>query len=175
MMRARWMAVVALLAAVAVAAPACGGDDSTTTAEKSSGSRSTTTERASESDPSDSGSDSGSSDSSSDSGTSDTLPDMSDMGALGDCLQVASTWAGLALSALGSPEDAKKARDQAEELKSSLPADLHDDLDTVAEAYATVAEKGLIEGADALDTPEFNKANKNIEAYLDKTCSGPGN
>lgn len=95
-----------------------------------------------------------------------------DAAALNRCLEIAGSWAGLRLAALGSPDDARQARADAEELKANLPDSLHDDVDVVAAAFGEVAEKGIVDGAAALDTPEFLQANQAIEAHLTRNCGG---
>ena len=89
---------------------------------------------------------------------------------LEECIAIAGTYAGLAMSALGGEEAAKEALDAVEDLDTKLPSELDDALDTVAEAYSTVAEKGILDGAEALDTDEFKEADAEIQAYLDETC-----
>lgn len=157
-MRSKFMAVAALLAVFAVAAPACGGDD-----EEPASASSDQRETATTADSGDSGSEGDGGDTS--------VPDLSDLGNMGECLEIAGTWANIALAALGGPEDAERAREQAEDLKSSLPEDLHDDIDTVADGFATVAEEGIM-NSEALESPEFEKANDAIDQYLTETCGG---
>lgn len=155
--RLRWAAVAATLL-VALVAPACGGDDETaeTGAEKSSEERRTTTTAEDSED-----------------GSEGTIPDFGDeLGDVGDCLEAAAAYASLALSALSSEDGAAEAQKQAEALKDQLPEELHDEIDVVAEAFGKVSSEGLIEGAEALDSPEFNKANGAIEEYFTETCGG---
>jgi hypothetical protein len=104
----------------------------------------------------------------------DVLPDLDlpDLGVAEDCLAVLETYAGLAASAIGGPEAAAEARAAAEELKTSLPEDLHDDLDVIADAYAGIAEDGFLDGLGSFDDPEFATANENINAYLQENCGG---
>jgi hypothetical protein len=144
----------------------CGDDekaDDTTELESDGSKASDTTEADSN--------DSSSSDSSSDEPDLSDLGDM-DLGNLDECMTVAATYAGLAMSALGGEEAAKEALSQLDELKTELPSDLEDDLDVIAEAYGEVADKGIIDGADALDSDEFNEADANIQAWLEETCGG---
>jgi hypothetical protein len=101
-------------------------------------------------------------------------PDLSlpDLGEVDECLEVASVYAGLAFSAIGGPEAAQQARERLEELKARLPEDLHDDLDVVADTFDRIAEEGIFGGADALEDPAFEEANRAIEAYLREACGG---
>jgi hypothetical protein len=174
-MRSRTLAalVVACLATFALAG--CGDDS----ADGSGGD--STKELASTPGSGDSGSDSGSSD--------DTLPDlsdltipedlsdmsipdMSDFGDLGDCMTQATAYASIALSALGGDNSGVSAENALAEMKSSLPDDLKDDIEVVANAYRTVAEEGFIEGGEAMDTPEFEEADAAISKYFEDTCGG---
>jgi len=78
------------------------------------------------------------------------------------------------LTALGGKEAAEQAEDALDKLKGELPDELHDDLETLAEAYAVLATEGLMEGSEALDSPEFTEASDRISAYFEKEC-GSGN
>jgi hypothetical protein len=177
--------VVACLAALFVTG--CGDDS-----EGGSGGDSTK-ELASTPGSGDSGSDTGSdSGSDSGSGSSDgsemTLPDMDDLedladgsipdfdefGDLGDCMSQATAYASLAMSALGGDDSGKSAEKALKEMKATLPKDLHDDLDVLADAYKKVAKDGFIEGGEAMDTPEFQQADEAISAYFEETCGGGG-
>ena len=74
------------------------------------------------------------------------------------------------MSALGGEDAAKEAQEAVEKLKADLPDELDDALDTVGDAYGEVADKGLIDGAEALDTDEFKEADEKINAYLEEAC-----
>ena len=101
-----------------------------------------------------------------------SIPDMDDFGDLGDCMSQATAYASLAMSALGGKDSAETAEKAIEEMKSALPADLADDIEVLGEAYRKVAEDGIIEGGEAMDTPEFEKADKAVSDYFEKTCGG---
>lgn len=175
-MRTRMLIPVGLLVLGGLVAPACGGDDSSDTAAKTSDERTD----SGNSDSGDSGS--GSSDSGgSDSGSSSdsTLPDVGDITEsipglenMGDCLDLAASYSSLYLEALGGADGAKDAQAKAKEMKSQLPDDLHDDIDVVADAIGEVADKGIVNGSDALSTSEYEDANTAITDYLTKECGG---
>ena len=158
--------VVACIATFLIAG--CGDDSGNASGGNS------TKELASTPGSGDSGSDT---DTGSDSGSSDdtlpdigdmSLPDMSDFDDLGDCMAAATAFGGLAAAAMGAG-DAESALDQ---LKADLPEELSDDLQTLADGYATLREQGIIEGAEALDTPEFRTATERIAEYFEDECSG---
>lgn len=182
-MKFRSLLAVALAGALALSATGCGGDD-----EDAAGSSAPTTV-AEDSNVRDSGDDgdtgtdgdSGSvgdgdaTGGSSDDGDSPVgAGSMPDFGKLGDCMNAGLSYAGLALSAMGGPDGAKMAKEAAEALKDTLPKDLHDDLEVVAKAFATVAEKGIMQAGDALDSKEFEKADDAISKYFDKVCGTEG-
>src|SRR4051794_20125738 len=174
-MRSRVMATLVVVCLTGFLA-GCGDDS-----EGASGGNST---KELESTPAsgDSGSGSGS-----DSGSSDTtdmsIPDLHDLedlaggsipdfGDLGDCMQQATAYASLAMSALGGDDSGKSAENALKEMKSSLPDDLKDDIEVLADAYKKVAKDGFIKGGEAMDTPEFQKADDPISAYFEETCGG---
>lgn len=175
--------IITTLVAVAMAAiftVGCGdvADDKATNRDSNSesGKDSGSSNDSSSNDDSSDGGSSSDSDSSSDSGSDDatdmSIPDLSDFGNLGECMEAAAAYAGIALSALGGEDAAKDAEKALEGMKANLPDELHDDLELVANAYATMAKEGLIEGGEAVDTPEFNEASERISDYFDKECGG---
>jgi hypothetical protein len=110
---------------------------------------------------------------------STSIPDLDDLtesipglGELGDCMEIAAAYGSLYFEALGGADGAEQAQEKAEELKSVLPEDLHDDIDIVAETIGQVAEEGLFSGSDALSSPEYLEADQAITAYLDEQCGG---
>jgi hypothetical protein len=109
----------------------------------------------------------------------DSIPDLDDLTEsvpgleeMGDCMEIAAAYGSLYFEALGGADGAAQAQEKAEDLKSVLPEDLHDDIDVVAEAIGTVAEEGLFSGTDALSSPEYLAADEAITAYLDEQCGG---
>ena len=160
-MKSRLIAGALLLGLVALVVPACSDGN---TVESGS-------EKTSETRPGGSSSKGGGS---KDGGSSDTsIPDLGSVaGSMGSCMEVAGAYASLALGALGGPEGAKKSQQQAEQLKQKLPAELADDIDVVAQTFGKIADQGFLDGAGALNDPEFTKANRNITDYLQTTCSG---
>jgi len=159
---------VLLCAVVGLAVPACSSDNTVEAgSQKTSGSRPSTTEGSSSKD-------SGSSEGSKGSGGSNsTLPDLGSIaGGMGDCLEVAGSYAGLALGVLDGADGAKKSQKQAEQLKAKLPADLSDDIDVVAATFGRIAKAGVLDGASELNDPAFTKANDNITNYLQSECGG---
>lgn len=153
-----------LVALLAVVIPACGGAKTVESgSQKTSPSRPSTT----------SGSGSTSNNGSGGSGSSDTLPDLGAVaGSMGSCMEVAGTYASLALGVLEGPSGAAKSQKQAERLKSKLPASLSADIDVVAATFGRIAKDGVLNGAAALEDPAFTKANRNITDYLQSQCGG---
>ena len=115
----------------------------------------------------------------SDSGASDSSGAISDLnkalselgdGKLTDCLTLYTSYGALYAAALGGKDAVATAETSVDELKSKLPKALSDDLDVVAAAIKKVGTDGLIKGGEALSTPEYEKADKNISAFFEKTC-----
>jgi len=91
-------------------------------------------------------------------------------GKLTDCITLYTTYGALYAAALGGKDAVATAETSVDELKSKLPSALSDDLDVVALAIKKVGTDGLIKGGEALSTPEYEKADKNITAFFEKTC-----
>jgi len=168
-MRLRLLVPLTLFALGAVIAPACSSGDDDTAA-------STSNDR-------DSDADSGGDSSGGSSGSEDTtdpedfdlgdIPDeISGLGEMSDCFSLAATYGSLYFEALGGGDGAKGAEAKAEQMKEQLPESLHDDIDVIADAIGTVAEEGIINGSDALDTDEYNEANDAISKYFEQECDG---
>lgn len=154
--------------------PACGGDDSV---EKTSEERTGTDEQSSGSEDEGSKEDDGGSGSGDEEGSDNTIPDLDDLTEsipgleqMSDCLEITAAYGSLYFEALGGADGAEAALQKAEELKSVLPEDLHDDIDVVADAIGQVAEEGLFSGSEALDSPEYHAADEAITEYLAEQC-----
>lgn len=136
------------------------GDDTTeTTAE---------TSRSEDSKSDDSRADKPSRSDSTDGGAS--APDELDLGSFGNCLEVAGTYAGIHLSALGAGDEEAKAELQRslDQIKGEVPPDIQDDLQVIADGVAK--SKNLTELGEFWDSDEYKKANENVEKYLDEQC-----
>lgn len=167
-MRLRHLLPITLLAVGALIAPACSGDDSSDTASGSSNDRDTAS-------PTTGSSDSNDSENPGDvPGLDDLTESIPGLGDMGDCINQAAAFSSLYFEALGGEGGAKEAQKKAEELKQSLPSDLHDDLDVISEAIGKVADEGLLSGTDALDTEEYKKAEEAISKYFQEECGGGG-
>jgi hypothetical protein len=155
------LTAVLLVAASLLSVTGCGDDN------KSSGSATAS------STPAEKKSDPGSSDSSDSSGAisdlNKALAELGD-GKLTDCITLYTTYGALYAAALGGKDAVATAETSVDELKSKLPSALSDDLDVVALAIKKVGTDGLIKGGEALSTPEYEKADKNISAFFEKTC-----
>lgn len=167
-MRLRFFVPFALLALGALLAPACSGDDESDTAARTSEERDSSGEEDS-GDTDSGGSGSDESDIPDLDDITDSLPDMGD---LEDCFQLAATYSSLYLEALGGEDGARDAQKKAEELKDQLPDGLHEDIDVVADAIGEVAEEGLLSGSAALETPEYQEADRAITDHLQEECGG---
>jgi len=174
-MKFRSLLAVALAGAMVLAAAGCSDDedsasDTTTTTVRESDSKKDSDPPADDSSSDDPSTDDSSSDDADTPVSSDSDTEVPDFGQLGDCMSAGLAYAGLAMSALGGPEGAKAAREAADAMKSTIPKDLHDELDVVTKAFATVAEKGIVAGGEAMDSKEFEKADEKLSAYFDEVC-----
>jgi hypothetical protein len=106
----------------------------------------------------------------------DGLDQLDDIGGqLGDCLAIAAAYGVLFTDAF--LPGASGLEDSVNDFKDRLPSELHDDVDTIAAAFATIDDQGILAAGDALDTDEFNNANDAITQYLEVECQSldPGN
>jgi len=101
--------------------------------------------------------------------TGSTGPSGTD-GGLADCGEILKAYAQLAASAAKGKDAAASAEKTLDDLAAKLPANLQDDLAVVADAFGQIASKGVVEGASALTTSEFVKANEHILGYLRDDC-----
>lgn len=171
-MRLRHMLPIPLLLLGALVAPACSSDDSSDTASGSSNERESGADTGDTGDTGDSG-DSGS--------NPDEVPGLDDLTEsipglddMGDCITQATAFSSLYLEALGGEDGARDAQKKAEELKSVLPEDLHDDIEVISNAIGEVAEEGLLSGSDALESKEYKAAEQAIQKYFEKECGSGG-
>ena len=65
---------------------------------------------------------------------------------------------------------AASAKKTLDDLAAKLPADLQGDLAVVADAFGQIAANGVVDGASALTSSEFVKANEHILGYLRDDC-----
>jgi hypothetical protein len=91
-------------------------------------------------------------------------------GGLARCGEILRAYGRLAATAIQGEDAAANARETLEGLADELPADLQDDLTVVGDAFGTIAEEGVVQGASALTTSEFREANENILGYLRDDC-----
>ena len=91
-------------------------------------------------------------------------------GGLARCGEILRAYGSLAATAIQGEDAAANAKETLEGLADELPADLQDDLTVVADAFGTIAEEGVVQGASALTTSEFREANENILGYLQDDC-----
>jgi hypothetical protein len=91
-------------------------------------------------------------------------------GGLARCGEILRAYGNLAATAIQGEDAAANARETLEGLADELPADLQDDLTVVADAFGTIADEGVVQGASALTTSEFREANENILGYLRDDC-----
>jgi hypothetical protein len=123
-----------------------------------------------------------SSDNSSTTTTSGSSTDASDLnnaldglGASGDCIAIASSYAAIYLSALGASDDATKQQleDQLNQIKGKVPSNIQSDLDVIANGIRNA--DGLTGLGKFFDSDEYKKANQEITDYLDQTCGTGSN
>lgn len=91
-------------------------------------------------------------------------------GGLADCGEIFKAYGQLATTAVKGKDAAASAEKTLDDLASKLPADLQGDLAVVADAFGQIAEKGVVDGASALTSSEFVKANEHILGYLRDDC-----
>ena len=181
-MKTRSLLAVLISCALALFAAGCGDDNEEAAREAAAeaaaedAAKDDSKDAAKDDSTADDGNVSSDEDSSSDVDVDSTIPSLDDLDLeglgeqFGDCMSVSMAYAGLAMSAMGGEEGAKAAQEAAAAMKGELPKELHDDLAVVAEAFGTVAKEGIMAGSEALDSPEFEKADKNITDYLDEAC-----
>jgi len=149
-------------------AAACGSDsDEKSSDEKSSSAEESTDEESTDEEATDEeATDEESTDEeATDEDTSTDDMDIPDMGDLGDCLEVAGTYGSILMSVLGSDEDLEAALGELDSLGGSIPEDLQDDLDVIAEGLADA--DGIVEAGEFMESDEFVEADANIQAYLE--------
>lgn len=104
-----------------------------------------------------------------------TLPDMSDIpGATSDCIAVGLAYAATAAGAIGMTSEVDDLNRQLEDMKGEIPEELLDDLQVIEDAFAVIESDGFIAAGQAMNTPEFEQAQANIETYLNENCGGVG-
>ncbi len=86
------------------------------------------------------------------------------------CIEMGAAYGRLHLLALDGRRGAAEARTAATQLKALLPPALHDDLDVVVGAIATVASAGVLEGGAAFEAPAYNNANTVLAGWFDNGC-----
>jgi hypothetical protein len=91
-------------------------------------------------------------------------------GGLADCGEILKAYAQLATTAVKGKDAAASAGKTLADLAAKLPADLQGDLAVVADAFGQIAAKGVVDGASALTSSEFVKANEHILGYLRDDC-----
>lgn len=91
-------------------------------------------------------------------------------GGLADCGEILKAYGQLATTAVKGKDAAASAEKTLDDLATKLPADLQGDLAVVADAFGQIAAKGVVDGASALTSSEFVKANEHILGYLRDDC-----
>ncbi len=109
--------------------------------------------------------------------TTTAVPSIDDLAgvvaaSVGSCVELASQWAQLQIQLLGGTDPGVSEQQVAQTFKSQLPADLHNDVDIVAAAVGQIAVKGVLDGAGALNTPQYQAANGAVTSYLATACGG---
>ena len=168
-MKTRTLTAVLLAAATFLLATGCGNDASSTAAKDSN---TPTVEKKSTPKTTESGSSGSSSSGSSSGDSSDLSKALAELGSgqLADCLSLYTSYGSLYAAALGGKDAEATAQTAVDNLRKKLPSALSDDLDTVANAIKTLATDGMIKGGQAMDTPEYKKADENITAFFKKAC-----
>jgi hypothetical protein len=145
-----------------------GGDEETTTTDEET--TESTDEESTESTDEESteSTDEESTDATDEEATDDTTG-LDDLDNLGDCLEVSLTYAGLFLSLLpGAEVDSAEIEQSLDEIRGSVPEDVQDDLDVIADGLADADSYEDV--SDFLDSDEFTEADANINAYFEEEC-----
>ena len=93
----------------------------------------------------------------------------SELGVAGRCLDLLMKYASLLGSAFGALPGESDRDAVLDELRATLPSDLHDDLQTIADGLESVERDGFA-GAGALTDPAFIDANDAIVSWLQSSC-----
>jgi hypothetical protein len=107
----------------------------------------------------------------------------------GECMQIGLAYMGVSMGALGTmfggTIDAQELRDQLDDLQADLPTEIEDDFAVVADAFEQLSQgmegtsgnimdpeyqQKLEQATAALESPEVDEAQKNIEQYIAKEC-----
>jgi hypothetical protein len=91
-------------------------------------------------------------------------------GGLADCGEILKAYAQLATTAVKGKGAAASAEKTLADVAAKLPADLQGDLAVVGDAFGQIAAKGVVDGASALTSSKFVKANEHILGYLRHDC-----
>jgi len=87
-----------------------------------------------------------------------------------ECIDLALDYGNFMVEAIMDQHSPEHIQDTADSLKDSMPADLHDSVDVIADAVNTTVQGGILEGIDAATTQEFTDANSAITKYLAESC-----
>ena len=93
----------------------------------------------------------------------------SELGVAGRCFDLLTKYATLLGSAFGALPGGSDRETVVEELRATLPADLHDELQTISDGLESVERDGFA-GAGALVDPAFIDANDAIVTWLQSSC-----
>ena len=157
---------IAMSIAVVLTLVACGGDDDSTSTP--AGQNDSATPLVTAADDASANTDSNNSDS----GGGDIPPGFSS----DECKAVAAQFGAAMAMALMPADQQAEATKQFETLKDKVPADIRDDVDTVATAmqdwYQRVKDdpQAANDIASLVSDPDFQKAADNVQAYFDDTC-----
>ncbi len=118
----------------------------------------------------------------------DASGDLGDLGQMGECFDASMTWLGvaaapfLAMDPDLTEEELAEAQAQFEELGSTLPDEIADDIEVMADAFAEFAEtfdpdggmdfEAMAEMGEVFDSPEYTEASENIDAWFAENCEG---
>jgi hypothetical protein len=173
----RWLAL--LVMALALVAAGCGGSDN-----ESAASTETTTEETTSTDTS---TDETTTESSDTTGTGDIEDVLGDE----DCLALAGVGATIA-QAFSGASDGTASTEELEQLADKVPDEIQADVETLAAAFATYADKikdiGIAQGSTpsaqqlqelqaaiaSLDQDELTAASERIQAWANENCAAAG-
>lgn len=87
------------------------------------------------------------------------------------CLSVGTAYLTLIVTAFGG-EDLQGEVDRVmAELRDTLPEDLQDDIDVVADTWSRLGDGGILSNPEVLDEPAYVEADANIQAWIEANCN----
>lgn len=94
------------------------------------------------------------------------------LGDLGDCAELGLAYSQLVVIAFTSDDPGAEIDAVIDELKGKVPAELQDQLQTVADTLADAGDGGILDATGAMSDPAFRSANEAITNWISSQCTG---